>query len=143
MTTELDSKLTALDKERPEFCDGARKSAEELDSERDRLKLKLDQINTRVKRAQAQLKTTAKRLAATSNTPASRSRVNLQERKIKLKETIHEARGEARETREQLSLIGQDLADVRQHFSHALHIDNAFDRIRKSIARRRKAEQSK
>jgi DNA anti-recombination protein RmuC len=139
MTTDLRAKLKDLRIAERDFVKAAKQANAKLSRDLDRINAKLKQANARVKRAQEQLKIEAKQLATTSKSTAARTRIEFQSQVAKLKATISKAKDEARKTRSELVLVWKELAEARQHLSHALHIDKAIVRVEDAIAERRTA----
>ena len=88
MNSELREKLNSLKRAKNDFMKSAKRTADELEKQRDRLVVKTKGANERVKKTSDQLKTRSRQLAATSKANAKKTHAKYTTQVEKLKSTI-------------------------------------------------------
>lgn len=97
----------------------------------------ITRANTRAKRARADLQKKSERLA---NTTATKAKRELRKQISKLEKMLDGARSDATQLRKDLAPVMTDLANARDHLSHALHVDRAMAKIRRQLGSKPKAK---
>ena len=137
MSKELSELEKTLQQTKKQFLATAKRATKELDHRRKALRKDIARANTRAKRARADLQKKSERLA---NTTATKAKRELKKQIRKLEKMLDGARGDAAKLRKDLGPVMDDLANARDHLSHALHVDRAMAKIRRQFSGKPKAK---
>ena len=137
MTKELSELEKQLQQTKKQFLASAKRATRELDRRRKALRKDIARANTRAQRARADLQKKSERLA---NTTATKAKRELKKQIRKLEKMLDGARSDAAQLRKDLGPVMTDLANARDHLSHALHVDRAMAKIRQKLGGKPKAK---
>jgi hypothetical protein len=130
VSDELNELEKTLQNTKKQFLTTAKRATRELDRQRKGLRKGIDQANARTKRAGLQLQRKTERLATTT---ANKAKRELKKQIRSLEKALEGARDDAVELRKDLAPVMEDLANARDHLSHALHIDRALAKVRRQL----------